>query len=407
MSISDTNSGSNRRWFVLALGAVTCTFVVAMPMMSMPVLFDEIAEDLDLNIVQIGAVWGMVPLAGMFVVLIGGLLSDRFGIKRVLSTACFLAGIAGASRGLSGNFITLSTTLFLFGLVTASIPPSVHKTCGIWFSGQHLGLANGVIAMGMAIGFTLGAMLSSTVLSPLLGGWQNVLFLYGAISVVIGTFWLIMRSEPEYVESSTEQENAVPFRQALSRVTRIKNVWILGLILMGQISCIQGTLGYLSLYLQEIGWPEASADGALAAFHATSMLGVLPIAFLSDRLRSRKVFLIIATLMITFGVGLLSVADGTLVWVSVIIAGIFRDGFMAVFITTIIETEGVGPTYAGTAMGLVMTLSRLGGFSSPPIGNSLAGINPSLPFVFWASLAAATLVGFYFLRQRKSVSTEY
>ncbi|UCB43806.1 MAG: MFS transporter [Dehalococcoidales bacterium] len=407
MNISDASGSSKRRWFVLALGALTCTFVVAMPMMSMPVLFEEIAEDLELNIVQIGAVWGMVPLAGMFVVLIGGLLSDRFGIKRVLTIACFLAGVAGASRGLSGNFATLSATLFLFGLVTASIPPSVHKTCGIWFSGQHLGLANGVIAMGMAVGFTLGAMLSATVLSPLLGGWQNVLFLYGAISVVIGILWLIVHSEPEYPESPAGQENAIPFRQALSRVIRIKKVWILGLILMGQIGCIQGTLGYLSLYLQEIGWPGASADGALAVFHVTSMLGVLPLAFLSDRLRSRKVLLIVATLMIILGVGLLSVADGALVWVSVIIAGIVRDGFMAIFITTIIETEGVGPAYAGTAMGLVMTLSRLGGFSSPPIGNSLAAINPRLPFVFWASLAAVTMVGFYFLRQRNSVSHEY
>ena len=405
--MSGINSGSKRRWFVLGLGALTCTFVVAMPMMSMPVLFDEIAEDLGLNIVQVGTVWGMVLLAGMFVVLIGGLLSDRFGIKWVLTIACFLAGVAGASRGLSGNFATLSATLFLFGLVTASIPPSIHKACGIWFSGRHLGLANGVIAMGMAVGFTLGAMLSSTVLSPLLGGWQNVLFLYGAISVVIGILWLIVRSEPEYTESSTEQESFVPLRQALSRVIRTKEVWILGLILMGQIGCIQGTLGYLSLYLQKIGWPGASADGTLAAFHATSMLGVLPLAFLSDRLRSRKILLIVASLMIILGVGLLSIADGALVWVSVVIAGIVRDGFMAVFITTVIEIEGIGPAYAGTAMGLVMTLSRLGGSVSPPIGNSLAGINPSLPFVFWASLAAATLAGFFFLRQQNSTSNEY
>jgi len=392
---------SNYRWYILALAALTFTFTIAMPTMCMPVLFEEIAKDLELNLIQIGTIWGMVPLAGMFVVLIGGLLGDRFGTKRVLSVGCFLAGLAGALRGLSGNFISLAATLFLFGLLSAVIPPVVHKTCGVWFSGRRLGLANGVVAMGMAVGFTVGAMISATVLSPLLGGWRNVLFLYGAISIAIGITWLLTRSEPNQIEASTESVSTVPLRQALSRVFRIKDVWLLSFILMGQSGCVQGMLGYLPLHLREIGWTRASADGALAAFHATSMMGVIPMALLSDRLGSRKTILFMATLMTAIGVGLLSIADGTTVWTSVIIAGIVRDGFMAIFMTTIIEIDGVGATYAGTAMGLVLTLSRLIAFLSPPIGNSLADTNPSLPFVFWAALAAIALFCFYFTMERK------
>jgi len=406
VTISDSKtSRANQRWFVLALAALTFTFVVAMPTMCLPVLFEEISDDLGLSLVQIGTVWGMAPLAGVFVVLVGGLLGDRFGTKRVLSTACFLAGLSGALRGLSVDFFTLAATLFLFGLVTASIPPVVHKTCGIWFSGRHLGLANGVVSMGMAVGFTLGAMISATTLSPWLGGWRNVLLLYGAISIAIGLLWLLTPSRPAQVESSTGQEGLVPLRQALSRVIRIRGVWILGFILVGQLGCVQGMLGYLPLYLREIGWMPASADGALAAFHATSMVGVLPIAFLSNRLSSRKSALLAATLMTAIGVGLLSVAGGAMVWASVIIAGVFRDGFMAVLTTMIMETEGVGATYAGTALGLVLTLARPISFASPPIGNSLASTNPGLPFIFWTALAAAALLGFVFLKQESRAST--
>jgi len=225
--------------------------------MCLPVLFEEISDDLGLSLVQIGTVWGMAPLAGVFVVLVGGLLGDRFGTKRVLSTACFLAGLSGALRGLSVDFFTLAATLFLFGLVTASIPPVVHKTCGIWFSGRHLGLANGVVSMGMAVGFTLGAMISATTLSPWLGGWRNVLLLYGAISIAIGLLWLLTPSRPAQVESSTGQEGLVPLRQALSRVVRIRGVWILGFILVGQLGCVQGMLGYLPLYLRGLDGCQA------------------------------------------------------------------------------------------------------------------------------------------------------
>jgi MFS family permease len=240
--------------------------------MSMPVLFTEISEDLGLSLVQVGTVWGITGLAGIFVVLIGGLLGDRFGVKLVITTACLLAGIAGASRGLSGNFATLMLTMFLFGLTSSVIPVNVHKNCGIWFSSRQLGLANGVVSMGMALGFTVGAMISATVLSPWLGGWKNVMFLYGAIAIVIGILWSLTRTHPDTAAQNSGQASTIPFRQSLSQVIRIREVWFLGLILLGQMSCVQGTLGYLPIYLREIGWTAAAADGSLAAFNGISMI---------------------------------------------------------------------------------------------------------------------------------------
>ena len=65
------NNGSSYRWYILTLAALTFTLVFAMPTMSMPVLFKEISEELDLSLIQIGAVWGISPLAGMFVAGLG------------------------------------------------------------------------------------------------------------------------------------------------------------------------------------------------------------------------------------------------------------------------------------------------------------------------------------------------
>ena len=63
---------------------------------------------------------------------------------------------------------------------------ATHKAASEWFSGKQLGLANGLLAMGMGVGFTLGAMISATVLSPILGNWRNVMFAYGILAIVIG-----------------------------------------------------------------------------------------------------------------------------------------------------------------------------------------------------------------------------
>jgi len=358
----------------------------------MPVLFKEISEDLGLSLVQIGTVWGMASLAGIFISLISGILSDRFGVKLVLGVSCLLVGITGALRGLSGSFLTLAVTVFLNGIARMIIPVNITRTVGIWFKGENLGMANGISAMGMGLGLTLGPMISATVLSPLLGGWRNVLFLYGAVSVVIGILWFLFGREPRQVDSTTGYSGAVPVRQSLSRLVRIKALWLLGFTLMFRMGGIMGMTGYLPLYLREQGWTAASADSALASFYAASTICVVPLSLVSDRIGSRKAILFPAVIVTIICLGLLPVVNGITIWVLMALAGIFMDGFMAVTTAMLLETEGVGPVYSGTALGLVFTLAQLGSVSSPPIGNSFASVSPGLPFVFWAALSIPPLV---------------
>jgi MFS family permease len=394
------SSDSNHRWFVLILAGLTATLAIAMPAMAMPVLFAEMSDDLGLSLVQIGAIWGAGSLAGLFTDLAGGAIGDRFGTRRTLAIGCLAIGVTGALRGFSTNFATLVSTVLLSGLMGAVVPMTLHKACGVWFSGKRLGLANGVVAAGMAFGLMTGSMVSATVLSPWLGGWRYVLFFYGGVAVVMMVPWVLTRAAPSEGAPSTNDGSTVSMRQALSHMVRLRNVWLLGAAILGVGGCVQGTLGYLPLYLREIGWPAAHADAALASFHAISLVSVFPLALLSDRLGSRKTLLVVATLMIGAGVGLLAVADGALVWVAVLLAGAVRDGYMAIFVTTVTEQDGVGAAYAGTALGLTSTLSRVGSLLAPPLGNSLASRDLRLPFVLWAAMALAGFAALYLIKEK-------
>jgi MFS family permease len=391
-------SESKYKWYILALGTATHMFVFAMAFSCMPVLFKEISEDLNLNLVQVGTIWGMAGLAGVFISLFAGLVSDRYGSRLTLGLACLLVGIVGALRGLSGDFTSLAIYMFLFGLFGVPLTFTTHKAAAVWFSGQHLGLAIVLLALGVGAGGTLGAMISATVLSPLLGGWRNVMFVYGAVAILVGFLWLRARRTPSQ-SGAVGSIGEVTIRKALSHVTRIKAVWLLALVSMCLYGCRMGLTGYLPLYLLESGWTPVSADGALAALSAASVVGVIPLSLLSDRIGLRKVVVYPAILMTITGVGLLSAFGGAIVWPSVIFIGIVQEGLVAVMITLIIETKGVGAMYAGTALGLTMSLTRLGGFFSPPLGNSLAVINPSFAFIFWSALAVAALLMFYFVKE--------
>jgi MFS family permease len=384
------------KWLVLTLSAFTFTFVVAIPQMSLPVLFDEISADLGMSLVQVGWVWGVGSVLGILVGLIGGPVGDRFGPRRTLAVACLLMGLAGAARGLSNGFAMLALTTLITGFAQWSIPMNIHKTCGVWFPNEQLGMANGVVAVGMALGFLLGSLLAATVFSPILGGWRNVLFVYGVVAVLFSIFWWFSQ---EKARGKGQQSNQrVTFREAIEHVICFRNVWILCLATAGVSGCVNGMLGFLPLYLRDLGWKPAIADSTLASFHAVSMLFAIPIALLSDRLGSRRGVLMAAALLIGIGTGLLGFTSGVLISVAVLIAGISRDGFMAITMTAIIEVKGIGARFAGSATGLNMSVLGIANVFAPPVGNWLAKFGAGLPFLFWASLVFSGVVGYLFLR---------
>lgn len=375
------------RWYILTLAALTNAMVVALPMMSMSVLFHQISIDLNLSLVQVGLVWGIGSLPGLVSTLLAGGVADRFGPRRVIIGACVVNGLLGALRGFSTDFTTLMAAVVLSGFLVPLISINTIKTAGIWFTSRQLGLANGFLSMGMALGFLAGSMLSATVISPWVGGWRNVLILYGGLAMLFAIPWALSRSHVP-VHAEGHPGGKVPsMRRAFAHVARQRNIWMLGLAILGIGGGVQGTLGYLPLYLRGEGWSALSADSALATFHLLSMMTVIPVALLSDRQGIRKKIFLASAVLITSGMVILTFVSGGLVWVAVGIAGLVRDGFMAVFMTSVIETDGIGPLYAGSAVGFVMVFSGIGSMIAPPLGNSLASFEPAAPFGLWAGMA--------------------
>jgi predicted MFS family arabinose efflux permease len=372
--------------------------------MCMPVLFKEISIDLDLNIVALGTIWGLDPLAGIFVGLPGGLLVDRFGMKRTMTAICVLAGIFCALRGLAVNFAGLAAATFLFGMMAAVLPGIVPKTTTVWFKKEQLGLTNALIFIAQSVFAMVATQTSATVLSPLLGGWRNVLFLLSIPAVIIGVLWYFTGKEPEKRNSEIKETSQVPFRQALSMVFHIKEIWIISLITLLLWGAISGFLGYLPLYLRDIGWQPIEADSVLTVVNGAFLAGSILMAFLASRFTGYKMMLFIGVLVTIISMGLMPVVNSATIWPLIIISNFLRSGSAVATNVLIFETRGVGSTYGGTAMGLVNSVGMVGAFIAPPIGNSFANISPSTPFLFWAGLVALSLPLFIFLRRPKTTT---
>jgi cyanate permease len=393
------------RWVMLALCALTPLCVVTLPNMSLPPMFTTISQDLGLSLVEIGMIWGMVSFTGIFFALIGGTLGDRFGTRVTLFTTCFLTGIFGITRSLAVDFTTLLFAALLYGMFQAIIPVMLFKLIRAWFPSEQLGMASGVISAGFAGGLMLGPLLSTSVILPTLGGWRQVLVFYGVIAILISFVWLFVHPVEE--KSAKSHQPRISLADSLRYVIRLRNVWILGIGALGITACFQGFTGYLPTYLKTIGWADLDADRALAAFFFTSLMAVVPLSILSDRLRLRRGFLIFAALVLSIGIGSLSIVEGSLIVVVIAATGFVFDSFMAILNASVLEVEGVTHIYAGTALGFAMMIRNLGGTFSPPVGNALTAFGSNVPFLFWGAMGLFAVIMFAFpLKPRKDNAPE-
>lgn len=390
---------------MLALCALTPLLVITLPNMSLPPLFATISQDIGLSLVEMGTIWGMMAFTGIFFALIGGTLGDRFGTRATLFLACLMTGIVGLTRSFAVDFTTLLIASLVLGIFQAIIPVLVFKVARQWFPPQQLGMASGVISAGFAGGLTLGPLISTSVILPALGGWREVLVLYAAIAVLLSITWLVIH--PSQTASGDTAVTRVPLADSLRHVIRLRNLWVLGIGGLGISACFMGFTGYLPTYLKAIGWPELQADQALAAFFVTSLAAVVPLSILSDRRRWRRGFLIITALILSVGIGSLSFVEGALIVIVVAATGIIFDSLMAILNASVMEVDGVGHIYAGTALGFATMIRNLGGAISPPLGNSLASIGLSVPFLFWGGMGLLAVFMFaVMLRPQTAAASE-
>lgn len=370
-------------WVIITFGAFI-NIALSLSYMCMPVLFSEISRDLGLSLVQLGVVWGMVGFGGMFMSFFGGLLGDKYGTKRVIFISCMFVGITGALRGFSPNFFWLALTTFLFGLNHITVVLNIHKTTGVWFTGKNVVIANGIVCTTMGVGMMISAMISDTIVSPLVGGWKNVFLLYGALCIGVALLWVIVTRPDPVHHREGQPVNAPAFLESFLKVFRTKVIWLTALMNMCFIGSFMGLSGFLSLYLRKIGWLPVAADGALAVLNGASIFTAIPLAILAGKMRSKKslLFYLICTNFLC--VSLIPFFNGLTIWIFVFLFGAVRDGYVAILTTMVIETKGIGARYAGTAIGLVFSFGNLGIFLISTMGNALANINLRFAFILWA-----------------------
>jgi len=157
-------------------------------------LADVLQKQLGFTDANIGLLQGIYSVPNVVMVLLGGILIDRIGVKKatfIFSLLCFLGAIITA---LSPKLWIMASGRLVFGLGAESLIVAVTAAVAQWFRGKELSFAFGINLLIARLG-SFAALNSPTWAHGAFASWRTPLLIaavFGAVCVVAaGIYWIM------------------------------------------------------------------------------------------------------------------------------------------------------------------------------------------------------------------------
>jgi MFS family permease len=322
---------------------------------------DSLQKVLGFTDTQIGTLNAIYSLPNIIVVLIGGVIVDRFGTR--LSTLFFaiICSIGAVVTATSPSFPVMAAGRLIFGLGAESMIVAITVAIGQWFVGRQLGFAFGVnLSIGRAGSFA--ADYSTTWAKPLYDeGWQGPLALAVGMSLIAVVACIVYYWMDRRIARNFDVPQAAPSdRFVWSDLWRFdRSFWyIIGLCVTfySVIFPFRSTFAIKyfqhahGVTLQEAG--RLNGDVFLAAIVFTPLFGLM-----ADRLGHRAAFMAFGCFLLAAVFPILAYSDANL-WISTVMIGIAFSLVPAVIWPAVPYL--VEPKRLGTAYGLMTMVQAMG-----------------------------------------------
>lgn len=287
------------RWFVLVLmGWVIFGSYYAYDAVS-PIA-DFIMRDMNLSRAQYGLLFSFYYLPNFVMVLIGGILLDRMGIRLaggIFVSLCTLGVfITAFFSGL--NFSLMLLGRLIYGLGSESLIITQNKILAKWFRGKELALAFGLNLMVARLG-TFAALNSAARIEALSGSWKLAIWVSAIIMFLSLALFFIYsgldRSRDKYFLQSAplSAEDKIVFQDIFAFRP---SFWYVSLLCMTFYSAIFPFTAFSTVFLQSKFGFSAIKGGFYTSLVITGTMFFTPLfGYLVDRIGRRATLMIIGS----------------------------------------------------------------------------------------------------------------
>ena len=235
----------------------------------------SISETLGLSAAQKGLMVAIPILSGSLLRIPLGLLSDRFGGRRVglgMLLALFIPLIVGWRSGTSLDvLVAVGLMLGVAGASFAVVLPLASR----WYPPERQGLVMGIAAAGNS-GTVVANLVAPRVAAVV--GWQNVLGLTMIpLVLVLVTFWYLAKDSPTRVTQ--------PSLRSYLTALRERELWWFCLFYSVTFGGYVGLSSFMPLLLRDQYQVPAVTAGYLTALAALAGSGLRPVGgWVADKL---------------------------------------------------------------------------------------------------------------------------
>lgn len=260
---------SSHYFFLLAAGGFTSAFL--------PLFL----RGRGLSLTQIGALGAIYALAGASMQIPFGILSDRLGSRKPLViSAAVLLGITYLGLGRITGFPGFCGIYFITGMLFYTIATLTSALLSDWTAGtRSTGRNYGMTRMWGSAGFITTLVLISLI--PRVTRGTNLL------PAIACLFWLGGLSIGMVGEPERGHREKKPFFAGLPRLLKNRNLTLFLLTFFLFRLCESGSLGFLSLYLQELGGTRSLIALAFALAAVVEIPFMIWVGGVSDRIGRR------------------------------------------------------------------------------------------------------------------------
>jgi MFS family permease len=322
---------------------------------------DSLQRLLGFSDTQIGTLNAIYSFPNIFIVLVGGIIVDRYGTR--LSTLLFamICAVGAVVTALSPLFPVMAAGRLIFGLGAESMIVAITVVIGQWFVGRQLGFAFGM-NLSIARAGSYSADMSTSWFKPLYDrGWQPPLWLaagFAALAVAGCAAYYILEGR---AAQRFRLEQPVPAERIIwSDLWRFdRSYWyIVGLCVTFYSVIFPFRSTFAIKYFQHAHGLTLQQAGTmngyvfLAAIFATPAFG-----FMVDKIGHRAAFMAFGSLLLCAVFPILAYT-GLSLWISTVMIGIAFSLVPAVLWPAVPYL--VAANRLGTAYGLMTMLQNIG-----------------------------------------------
>ena len=386
---------SKNRWVVLV--------VISLAMFANYYVYDSIApiadilkSDLGFSDANIGSLYSVYSIAAVIVLLLGGVMIDRFGTAKSTIFFAAICTFAGILNAVSSDLTVMLVSRFLLGLGSEPLIVAITTALAKWFKGRELSFAFGINLTIARLG-SVSADWSPTWAKFAYGGWQGPL----VVAAVIGLLVLVSALLYGVLEKVAARrfglgEAGETDKLVLSDLFRFsRSFWFVVLLCVTFYSAIFPFRSFAIKFFIESWELTREAAGQynsvlpLAAMIATPLFGLLV-----DKVGKRALFMAFGAFLL-MPVYLMMAYHVAPLWVPIIMMGVAFSLIPAVMwpsVAYIVEERRLGTAYA------VMTLIQQVGVAGMnwTIGrsNDVFGASVANPMGYAPGMWIFSILGF-------------